>query len=72
MTGAGVPTLDAISPDGTHHRPIWGPAFHQGSNFNKPGDEWGSGYVFTASGCWDLRIIRKPAVADVWLQIVSR
>jgi hypothetical protein len=41
MTGL-VPTITllAIGPDGSPHRLLWGPEFHAGSNFDKPGDEW--------------------------------
>ena len=64
--------LEAIGPGGTHHRLAWGPAFHLGSNWDKPGDEWGAGYVFTAPGCWDLRAIRGNAAADVWIDVIAR
>jgi hypothetical protein len=68
MTGPGPTiTLLAIGPDGTPHRLLWGPEFHAGSNFAKPGDEWGAGYVFTQPGCWDLRAVRGAVSADVWL-----
>lgn len=70
MTGLGPITLLAIGPDGSPHRPLWGPAFHTGSNFDKPGDEWGAGYVFTEPGCWDLRAVRGGATADVWLTVI--
>ena len=43
--------------------------FRTDSNWDKPGDEWGAGYVFTAPG-WDLRVIRGRATADVWLRVV--
>jgi hypothetical protein len=69
MTGTGVLTLQAIGPDGRHHQLAWGPDAHQGSNWDKPGDEWGAGYVFTAPGCWDLRAIRGHATADVWIRV---
>lgn len=72
MTGTGLLSLEAIAPDGTRHRLAWGPAAHQGSNWDKPGDEWGAGYVFTAPGCWDLRAIRGDATADVWIRVISR
>src|SRR5580700_8068786 len=72
MTGTGMLTLAAISPDGKHHRLAWGPDAHSGSNWDKPGDEWGAGYVFTTPGCWDLRAIRGDAIADAWIQVVSR
>lgn len=72
MTGAGSLTLEVIGPGGQRHRLAWGPDAHGGSNWDKPGDEWGAGYVFTAPGCWDLRAIRGKATADVWLRVVSR
>jgi hypothetical protein len=65
MTGSGRLTLTAIGPDGRHHRLAWGPDAHLGSNWDKPGDEWGAGYVFTTPGCWDLRAVRGDATADV-------
>jgi hypothetical protein len=72
MTGTGMLTLEAIGPGGNHHRLVWGPYAHLSSDWDKPGDEWGAGYLFTAPGCWDLRAIRGSATADVWLRVVSR
>ena len=72
MTGSGLLNLLAIGPGGSRHRLLWGPAFHTGSDFDKPGDEWGAGYVFTEPGCWDLRAVRGGATADVWLTVIPR
>ena len=73
MTGLEpVITLVAIGPDGSRHRLLWGPALHSGSKFDKPGDEWGAGYLFTEPGCWDLRAVRGRATADVWLTVIPR
>jgi hypothetical protein len=72
MTGLGSLRLEAIGPGGELHRPAWGPDPHGGSNWDKPGDEWGAGYVFTVPGCWDLHAVRGRATADVWLRVVSR
>jgi hypothetical protein len=71
MTGTGLLTLQAIGPDGRHHQLAWGPDAHLSSNWHKPGDEWGAGYVFTAPGCWELRAIRGRATADVWIRVVA-
>jgi hypothetical protein len=71
MTGTGLLNLTAIGPDGKHHRLAWGPDPHLSSNWDKPGDEWGAGYVFTAPGCWDLRAVRGNATADVWIRVVA-
>jgi hypothetical protein len=72
MTGSGPLTLTAVSPGGVRHRPVWGPEAHGGSNWNKPGQEWGAGYVFTTPGCWDLHAGRGGAYADVWIRVVKR
>jgi hypothetical protein len=73
MTGTGSPlVLTAIGPGGTRHPLLWGPAEHGASNWNKPGEEWGAGYVFTEPGCWDLRAVRGGATADVWLTVIPR
>jgi hypothetical protein len=69
MTGTGELALAAIGPDGMRHRLAWGPAEHLSSSWSKPGDEWGAGYVFTSPGCWDLRAVRGPATADVWIRV---
>jgi hypothetical protein len=71
MTGTGLLSLQATGPDGQHYRLAWGPAAHLSSNWDKPGDEWGAGYVFTSPGCWDLRAIRGHATADVWIRVVA-
>jgi hypothetical protein len=71
MTGSGPLTLLSIAPDGRRAPLEWGPVMHDtGSTFNKPGDEWGAGYVFNSPGCWDLRAIRGSLHADVLLTVV--
>jgi hypothetical protein len=72
MTGSGLLALTAVSPSGVRRRPVWGPEAHGGSNWNKPGQEWGAGYVFTMPGCWDLRANRGSAYADVWIRVIKR
>jgi hypothetical protein len=73
MTGTGLSlTLEAIGPDGAHHQPVWGPSAHLSSDWDKPGDEWGAGYLATAPGCRDLRTNRGGATADVRLRVVGR
>lgn len=71
MTGSGELRLTATGPDGRHHL-AWGPEAHGGSNWDKPGDEWGAGYLFTVPGCWDLHAVRGHATADVWLRVARR
>jgi hypothetical protein len=72
MTGTGRLRLTAVGPGGRRGRLVFGPQSHGGSNWTKPGQQWGAGYVFTAPGCWDLHEVRGRAAADVWLQVVAR
>ena len=48
----------------------WGPDRHLGSNWNRPGAEWGTGFTFPVAGCWDLHATSDNAFGDVWLKIV--
>jgi len=71
MTGKGTFSLVALNPQGQHVLPDQGPEAHDGSNWNRPGDEWGSVFTFTTAGCWDLHVSRDGASGDVWLNIVQ-
>ncbi len=42
---------------------------HGGSNWNRPGNEWGTGFHFPLAGCWDLHVTGETAVGDVWIVI---
>lgn len=67
ITGDGELLIDAIGPDGTVVAPDWGPEDHGSSNWNRPGDEWGTGWTFPRAGCWTFRIVRgsSTAILDV-------
>lgn len=69
MTGSGPIRLSVIDPEGTPADLQWGPDFHGASNYQRPGEEWGAGYVFTTPGCWRLHAQRTTGSADVWLQV---
>lgn len=71
MTGNGTFSLVALNAQGQHILPDQGPEAHEGSNWNHPGDEWGSIFTFTTAGCWDLHASRDGASGDVWLNIVQ-
>ncbi len=70
MTGSGIFSLVALNAQGKRLLPEQGPVVHQGSNWNRPGDEWGSIFTFATAGCWDLHASRGGASGDVWLNIV--
>ena len=71
MTGTGDLQLSALGPDGRRISPDW-MQVHGGSNWKRPGDEWGSGFTFPIPGCWDLHATRDNASGDVWLKVVIR
>jgi len=45
MTGSGPLTATATDPDGQPLALEFGPTRHLSSNYNRPGDEWGTGYL---------------------------
>ncbi len=71
MTGSGDLQLVAIGPQGQRLAPTWGPDAHGGSNWNRPGDEWGAGFNLPTAGCWDLHASRDNASGDLWLVVTS-
>jgi hypothetical protein len=70
MTGSGPFHVRALGPRGGRISPVWGPEAHGGSNWNRPGDEWGTGWKFRAPGCWRLHARRSHLTGDIWLQVV--
>ncbi|SEG69763.1 hypothetical protein SAMN04489712_109113 [Thermomonospora echinospora] len=68
MTGKGPLRMALTGPDGKARRLAWGPESHSGSTYERPGDEWGTGFRFTEPGCWHLRATRDDVAADVWLK----
>jgi hypothetical protein len=67
MTGDGDPTFTLVAPDGERSE-----VAHSGlhaSNWQRPGDEWGSILVFPYAGCWQVHVDRGDASADLWLAL---
>lgn len=71
MTGSGDFNIIALGPGGMKAQPSQGPTIHGGSNWDRPGDEWGSVFTFPVAGCWDLHATRDNAFGDVWLKVVK-
>ena len=71
MTGSGDFTIVALGPSGMKIPPSQGPIKHLGSDWNRPGDEWGTVFTFPVAGCWDLHATRGNAFGDVWLEVVD-
>lgn len=49
----------------------WGPNEHSGSNFARPGQEWGTAFVFPEAGCWTIEITRGDDIAQVWVEAAA-
>jgi hypothetical protein len=69
MTGSGPLKLAAYDEQGKRVPLAWGPEEHGGSNYRRPGDEWGSGYFFKRAGCYRLTARRTVGSAEAWLRI---
>ncbi len=70
MTGSGDFQIVAQGPDGARAPLLFGPDRHTSSNWQRPGDEWGTGFHFPVAGCWDLHATRDTLAGDVWLAVV--
>jgi hypothetical protein len=69
MTGRGPLHLAAYDGRGQRIPLAWGPEPHGGSNYRRPGDEWGAGYRFRRAGCYRLTAQRTTGSAVVWLHM---
>ena len=69
MTGSGTLSMSATGPSGAVVRPAWGPEAHTGSNWGRPGDEWGTGWVFPAPGCWTIHAQRSSGSGDLVVRV---
>ncbi len=70
ITGTGKQfDIFARHEDGTVIHPIWGPEYHGGSNWERPGDEWGTGFNFPKPGCWTLTVTLGATVGEIRLEV---
>lgn len=69
MTGTGKLKHVGYTFHGENIPLAWGPTLHGGSNYTRPGIEWGAGYRFTKPGCYRLIARRARGTAAVWLRI---
>jgi hypothetical protein len=72
MTGSGSIGFTAAGPGGTTVRPVWGPEPHGGSSFQRPGEEWGTGWVFPAAGCWTIKVQRTSGAGRLTLRVAEK
>jgi len=69
MTGHGDLSVRYFAPDGRAGILTFGPEAHSGSTFQRPGDEWGTGFSFDVAGCWRIHLERSVGSGDVWLAV---
>lgn len=69
MTGDAALTLRATLDGGESIEPVWGPELHQASSWNRPGDEWGSGFRFPTPGCWRIVASRGEEHGQIALRV---
>ena len=56
---------------GTIIHPIWGPEFHGSSNWERPGDEWGTGFNFPEPGCWTVTVTLGETIGEIRLDVLA-
>jgi hypothetical protein len=52
--GSGDFTVGATGPDGAAATLVWGPTGHGSSTWERPGTEYGTGFLFPKAGCWTI------------------
>ena len=71
ITGSGEFHIQAQNEKGEIILPIWGPEYHGGSNWERPGDEWGTGFNFPEPGCWKITVNRGTTTGEITLEVVA-
>lgn len=71
MRGEGPLVLSATGPTGRTVAPLSGPEPHLGSNWERPGDEWGSFWRFPQPGCWTVHLVRGTNHGTAGIQVKS-
>jgi hypothetical protein len=71
ITGEGEFEVAATDPEGGSHEPTVGPTAHGSSNFDRPGDEWGTFFRFPTPGCWKVIARRGTTEATLTVRVVE-
>jgi hypothetical protein len=71
MTGSGAFSISAAGPDGAVVKPVWGPEPHGSSTWTRPGDEWGTGWIFPVAGCWTISAKRTSGSGYLVLRVAE-
>ena len=60
----------AQSEQGIILQPIW-KEYHGGSNWERPGQEWGTGFNFPEPGCWTIKVTRGKTTGTISLEVLA-
>lgn len=70
ITGAGGEfTARADNAAGTSLDPFWGPQYHEDSTWERPGEEWGTSFIFPTPGCWIITVSYGETVGTIALEV---
>jgi hypothetical protein len=66
----GAPTFALSGPMGQLGRLNWGPVVHgTSSTWNRPGQEFGTGLLFPAAGCWKVHVTLDQLSGNVYVVV---
>ena len=72
MTGTGSLRLSASNLDtGRVVAPWNGPEPHSSSSWHRPGDEWGTVWVFPSGGCWRITAARSNTSGSITVTVIG-
>ena len=60
----------AQSEDGTIIQPVW-EQYHESSTWERPGEEWGTGFNFPAPGCWTITVTYGEIKGTITLKVLG-
>ena len=60
----------AQSEDGTVIEPVW-EQYHEGSTWERPGLEWGTGFNFPTPGCWTITVTSAETTGTISLKVLG-
>lgn len=58
----------AQNEEGAIIQPDW-LEYHGGSNWQRPGQEWGTGFTFPTAGCWTINVTRGQTTGTISLDV---
>ena len=69
--GTGGIAFTTAGPSGAAAKLAWGPTGHGGSSWERPGTEYGTGWVFPSAGCWTVTATRDDGTSGALAFVVA-